>query len=147
LLKLRGLLVAAAVSVAVGAVGMGTAQAGTTTLSLRATEVFHELKDLPPVGITNPGDKLIYTERLTSNGKLVGYSYWTLGFNGTDYPLDAVTTLSGGTLRVHGVMHGLTPPSSLRITGGTGKYAGARGSLTFRPLTTLVTVETYTIRR
>jgi hypothetical protein len=126
---------------------MVPAQAGTTTLSLRATQVFSDLKDLPPVGVTNPRDKLIYTERLTSNGKVVGYSYWTLGFSGTAYPLDAVTKLNGGTLRVHGAMHGLTPPGPLRITGGTGKYAGARGTLTLTSVSNQVTVETYTIRR
>lgn len=146
LLKGRGVLAVCAVSVAVCAIGVGTARATTTTLSVRATEVYHELKDLPPVGTLNPGDKLVYTERLTSNGKVVGYSFWTLSFTGSDYPLDAVTKLNGGTMRVHGVMHGLTPIRSLRITGGTGRYAGARGTLTLKPVTSTVMLETYTIQ-
>jgi hypothetical protein len=134
-------------TIAASAIGVGSAHAGTATLSFRATEVYHELKDLPPVGTTNPADKLIYTERLTSNGKVVGYSSWTMSFTGSAYPLDAVTKLSGGTIRVHGVMHGLTPITSLRITGGTGRFAGARGSLTLKPVTSTVMLETYAIRR
>jgi hypothetical protein len=49
--------------------------------------------------------------------------------------IDVTATLPGGTLRVRGAMHVLADGSErYPVNGGTGRFAGARGTVTVRSL-------------
>ena len=51
--------------------------------------------------------------------------------------VDTTTTLRDGTIRATGLKIAIAQPAlTVAITGGTGRYAGARGTLTFGPMTT-----------
>ena len=51
--------------------------------------------------------------------------------------VDTTTTLRDGTIRATGLKIAIAKPAlTVTITGGTGRYAGARGTLTFGPMTT-----------
>jgi hypothetical protein len=122
--------VAAAVVLAVGCVAYG-AQAATSTqrtIQIAATQHdFHEI-GVGKKGPT-PGSLFVFSERLAQSGKPIGSDHIVCTFTGT-WPVEtdfcrALFTLPGGTIVAEGAS--ARGPFTVAITGGTGRYAGARG--------------------
>ena len=70
-----------------------------------------------------------------ADGAPAGRAHWTcvyLGSTRAGSDCSAVVTLSGGTLQAAGVLSHTSRRSEWAITGGTGRYAGARGTATLR---------------
>ena len=70
-----------------------------------------------------------------ADGARVGRAHWTcvyLGSTRAGSDCSAVVSLPGGTLQAAGVLSHTSPRSEWAITGGTGRYAGARGTATLR---------------
>lgn len=66
-----------------------------------------------------------------STGGRVGRAHWTCFYLGTERAgsdCSASVSLSGGTLQLAGVLSQTNPRSTWAVTGGTGRYAGARGT-------------------
>jgi hypothetical protein len=122
--------VAAAVVLAVGCVAYG-AQAATSTqrtIQIAATQHdFHEI-GVGKKGPT-PGSLFVFSERLAQSGKPIGSDHIVCTFTGS-WPVEtdfcrALFTLPGGTIVAEGAS--ARGPFTVAITGGTGRYAGARG--------------------
>ncbi len=118
--------------VALAADGSASANTQTTTMHLVAHHGQEAFEDL---GTSGPGlgDTVILTQRLTLDGTTVGH------LHNVGVEVDASRHLfqATGTLRLgHGTVEfaGLvsqTPEFVLAITGGTGRYQGATGQITF----------------
>jgi hypothetical protein len=76
----------------------------------------------------SPGDIAIVTRNLSQGGKRVGKLRLACLFTtASSNHCTGSAALAGGTLEVAGVSNP-QPTTQIAITGGTGKYAGARGS-------------------
>ena len=116
----------------------GPAQAGapTGTLELLEREGRARFVDHPPVGgrrrPPSLGDELVITgvDRDPATGARAGRSSMTctlLGASGLD--CRGTLVLRDGQIAVQGVA-GDAPPATVAVVGGTGRYAGARGTMT-----------------
>jgi hypothetical protein len=126
---------AAAIAGVTGATA-GTGAAGhTTTLHLLATTTGENLVDNPPAQSApgpglSPGDMFVQTQKLTVGGRKIGRS--DIVCVATDRPLvkcSVTEQLPQGSVEVGGTI----PQSNsftLAITGGTGAYRNARGTMT-----------------
>jgi hypothetical protein len=122
----------------VGALVLSAAPAGAksgepTTIKARSHLDQVHLVDNAPVG-DSPGDVLLFTEQLLdSRGKRIGSDAASCVrlFDKTSL-CTAVYTLPRGTIMVQLLQPGLTGTLTYNqaITGGTGRYAGARGTVT-----------------
>jgi hypothetical protein len=123
---------------AVGALSLSAAPAGAksgepTTIKLRSQLDQVHLVDNAPAG-DSPGDVLLFTEHLfDSHGKRIGSDAASCLrlFDKTSL-CTAVYTLPRGTIMVQLLQPGLmgTLTYDQAITGGTGRYAGASGTVT-----------------
>jgi hypothetical protein len=92
-------------------------------------------RDAPPKGASR-GDRIILRDRLVNvrkqfgkpAGATVGRDEGIVRFTSpTRGTFDGVTTLPGGTIRLHGIIHdGI---ETFTVAGGSGKYANARGTI------------------
>jgi hypothetical protein len=122
----------------------GSARANATlVVRLVSITTSTRVDDRPPRGPT-AGDRIFSRSRLRNavpqfgraRNAVVGSDRGTLTFTSASaVRLDVTATLPGGTLRVRG------PQRMLRdggrrypVVGGTGRFAGARGTVTVRPL-------------
>jgi hypothetical protein len=122
---------------------------GPTTLTFKELEkgsTFHFL-DNPSeatlkhgVASFSPGDMLLFTNPLAMEGKVVGKirivctatsAGSTKNLDGAGFSCTGIARIPGGTLVLVGEAD--EGPSEGAITGGTGTYAGARGSFVSRP--------------
>lgn len=76
------------------------------------------------------GDSFIFSEQLTQNGKKTGYDH-IVCTHAADWPSSAesctgTVALANGTLQLAGLSK--QGPFSVAVVGGTGAYAGARGT-------------------
>jgi hypothetical protein len=122
-----------------------------TTLVLRFTvaNASETEKDVLPKGVS-AGDTLIVSYKLKNIGAQLGRTAGALVGSGRDtitftsasaVHIDEIVALPGGTLSFSGDGTPDNPATSLAVTGGTGSFAGARGTYT-----STKTVVTYTLR-
>ena len=125
------------VLIAVGALALSAAPAGAKghgrALKLQATSKIDQvhLVDNAPAG-DSPGDVLVFTEKLfNSRGKQIGSDAASCVrlFDVTSL-CTGVYKLRGGQLMVQLLQPGPTGTYDQAITGGTGRFAGARGTVT-----------------
>ena len=101
------------------------------------------LVDHAPKGYPNNGDVVRETSTLRNavaqfdrpKGAIVGSDVWITTivippFGKAD--VKAATTVPGGTIRAVGTVTATQMTGTFRVVGGTGKYAGARGTLSLR---------------
>ena len=140
---MRTVTKAVAVAGIAGAVALatsGVASAATgTTITVQAVGTGSKvLKDTAPKGESNPGDKMVFTEKLLQSNKKVGTDRVVQTIQqGNKLLIDGVwtfTTGKQGTLHVHGTLTPGNPNGiNLPVVGGTGAFAGKKGTLTVTP--------------
>ncbi len=108
-----------------------------TTLRFVATDERGNMtvEDLGPPSSGGPGqgDLVAFTQALHRGGHLVGTAHVTaIGVDARRHLSEATGTLRipHGTLQVAGLV-AQTPRFDLAVTGGTGRYVGARGTMRF----------------
>jgi hypothetical protein len=139
-MRLRVLLL---VTVLAGAVGTAaTAAQGPATIRLVSVGTGERLRDTPPAGPSR-GDASIQTSRLLNavaqfgkpKGAVVGRDSATLTLTGpASATIAGGATLPGGTLLLRGVMRVAPGRLVFPVVRGTGRYAGARGTVTVTAL-------------
>jgi hypothetical protein len=144
--RLRAVLTICTLAAAVAAT-QATGAAGPSTLSfldvsVRSTPAFDAGRGEP-----RPGDRVfladvLYAWRGSHRGARAGSIASTLTFmspfgkRGATVDLAGQLFLRGGALRVEGVVHVVPGPNHfvLPIAGGTGSYAGARGTVDLKDI-------------
>lgn len=135
---------AAAVGVTVGALSLGPSASAhsdqqprrhTTTMRFAAHDGQFAMDDLGDPSPHGPGmgDVVVLTQRLTQHGKTVGkVRDAAVGVDGRKHLFQAngTLTLEHGTITGSGLVT-QTSHFVLAVTGGTGKYLGARGKIAF----------------
>lgn len=81
------------------------------------------------------GSRLIEADRLVKSGSTIGYSANTCAFDFAAHKATCTVTLARlhGQLRVKATINADTGAVNGRVTGGTGVYHGATGTLTGSP--------------
>jgi hypothetical protein len=132
----RILILAAAVVIAAAATAFAADGSQKTTrartLSLVAVEAQCGGADFPP-NDGSPGDFTMCRARIVHGGTAA----WHCSYSGTEGFGDvctAVAQLRRGDVVLAGRLGHTTPKSTWAVTGGTGAYAGARGTATVRQL-------------
>ncbi len=134
MLPLLAALVAMLAVAAVAAGGNKPAK-GHGTLELVATEVSFNFVDVDPKqtdpnGAPTPGDSFLIHEDITKHGKAFGKSYIQCTFITADAAQCLATLdLANGQITVHGTFVGETSDFTFAVTGGTGDYTGAGGTI------------------
>jgi hypothetical protein len=148
---LIGMTGAAALCLAFGpviAASAGTAVTGSQTIGLVARQVSAALVPVP--GQTGhqlvPGDQLVFTESLTRNG--AGYGHDAIHcviVTAADAICVGAFELPGGQLTIAGDAGNVNSHGSktVAVTGGTGRYQGARGQLTVKDRSDTVSADTF----
>jgi hypothetical protein len=131
----------ALVAVAVGAPALGGAVASgaaptTIVITVKSVTTAAIPSDRAPKGASK-GDRLLLRDRLVNvarqfgkpRGAVVGHDEGVIVLTSpTSGTFEGVTTLPGGTIRLHGVIrNGIM---TFSVAGGTGKYAHAHGTIT-----------------
>jgi hypothetical protein len=126
----------AAVAVAVLALAAAqAAQAEKLTISVTSVVVSSKQRDVVPKG-TSRGDTIAMRDRLLNakaqfgkkRGAVVGSDHGTMTFTGPHTArFSGVAVLPGGTLRLSGNVVPVTNGLVIPITGGTGRFARAKG--------------------
>jgi len=121
------------------------AQAQTVTIRLTSITTLTQVKDTPPLRKLNVGDGEEFKDLLINEvpqfgrakGKPVAYDQGLIVYRGEHKPqrIYGIINFTGiGTLTYQGAMmpakHGNT---IVKVTGGTGKFKGAHGTLTIGP--------------
>jgi hypothetical protein len=133
------LLLAAVLAAAVAA---PLAQAEKLTISVTSVSVSSKMTDRPPKG-SSKGDTIRSSDRLVNatpqfgkaKGAVVGSDHGTMTFTSAhSATFSGVAILPGGTLVLSGKVIALTGQSlAIPVTGGTGRYAQAKGFLVVGP--------------
>ncbi len=149
---------AAALATAAAVLAPGTSAQSqgpeTLTVQFRHREAKVSIVDLPPrmtrrQRSESPGDLAVGTARLRSpSGAPVGHAHQSFMVTGgrgeaTTEQITATFVLRDGQITLQGLADNRTPDAPLiaAITGGTGRYDGARGSAHVRESRTAVTFE------
>ncbi len=129
-------LAAIVTMLAVAAVAGGHGSPGHRSLELVATEVTFNFVDADPkqtdpeAGEVSPGDSFLIHEDITKHGKSFGHSYIQCTFITTAAAQCLATLdLPNGQITVHGTFVGETSDFTFAVTGGTGDYTGAGGTI------------------
>jgi hypothetical protein len=109
-----------------------------TTIRVVSSLVSAKQVDRAPKGQANPGDAIVTVNRLRNDvsqfgrrkGSVVGTDRATLRLqrDGT-LRIFGTATLPGGTIRFDGRISGRSTTVVIRVVGGTGRYANARGTV------------------
>jgi hypothetical protein len=147
---MRTLLIVATAFVALTATALAAGGKHPNTISLVAIEQQCGGADLPPAD-GSPGDVLMCRARLqTLKGhKSAGRAAWHCGYTGAESFGDvctAVASLRHGDLTLAGFLSHKSATSTWAITGGTGAYANARGSVEVKQLSDTKTAVTIHLR-
>jgi len=135
LLPLLGVLVAMLV---VAAVAGGHSSKGHRSLELVGTESSFTFVDVDPKQADpenqppSPGDGFVLSEALTKDGKSFGSTYVQCTFitaAADAYQCVGTLDLPNGQITAQGVVRD-TPDFTIAVTGGTGAYTAASGTLT-----------------
>lgn len=149
----KSIAVAAATAAAVAALTAGGAgagaQAGARTIDLISVEQHCGGADNGRRG-PSLGDLDACRGHLRDAGSnaVAGRAHWTcvyLGSTRKGSDCSAVVRLRGGTLQAAGVLSHTSASSTWAVTGGTGGYAGARGTVQLRQLSAKRTAATVTL--
>ena len=132
-------LILLAVGAATGSTAASAAAPTTIVITVKSVTTASIPTDKPPKGASK-GDRVLLRDRLVNvakqfgkpAGAVVGRDEGVLVLtSATSGTFEGVTTLPGGTIRLHGVIrNGI---ESFSIAGGTGKYAHARGTIVVGP--------------
>jgi hypothetical protein len=129
-------LAAGALAAAVGGGGgLASAQDGNEVLTFTSVEQRCATADNGRRGESLADLDACHGLLRNANGARVGRAHWTcvyLGSTRAGSDCSAVVSLRGGTLQAAGVLSHTSPRSEWAITGGTGRYAGARGTAELR---------------
>jgi hypothetical protein len=142
MLRAAVLLASVSVVIALPAAASDGATAKSLTIRVYVTEVTQSIKDVPPKtlrlgGEYTKGDTVRGTETLRNavrqfdkpKGANVGTDrYVIIGVALQKVRVDFVTSFPGGTVHAHGEGKRPSKPE-VPIVGGTGRYAGATGSI------------------
>ena len=132
------------VAVLAASVAAGSAIAAPpTTIRLVSVATSERMRDAPPAG-PSKGDASIQTSRLLNavaqfgkpKGAVVGRDSATITITSpTSATITGVATLPGGTLILRGALRiGTNGEAMFPVVRGTGRFAGARGTVTVTPL-------------
>jgi Dirigent-like protein len=131
---MRAVAPAAAVLLAVAAAA-APARAGTFTFTVTSVVLSAKSTDVPPKG-TSRGDTVVMRDRLLNakrqfgraKSARVGSDHGTMTFTGAHTAtFSGVASLPGGTLRISGSVVPVSAGLVIPVTGGTGRFAGAKG--------------------
>jgi hypothetical protein len=125
-----------AAAIAVAAVVAFSAHGGTNSKTMKIVAIQHDFGQVD-AGKRGPtrGDSTVFSEELRIGGKAVGADHIACTFMGvwpqeTDF-CRGLFVLPGGSLIAEGAAaHG---PFTVAIVGGSGRYAGARGTMRATP--------------
>jgi hypothetical protein len=130
------------------AASAGTSATASQTIRLVARQVAATLVPVP--GQTGhqlvPGDQLVFTDSLTRNGASDGHNaIHCVIVVAADAVCVGAFTLPGGQLTIAGDVGSINSHGSktVAVTGGTGRYQGARGQLTVKDRSATVSVDTF----
>jgi hypothetical protein len=132
-------LILLAVGAATGTTAASAAAPTTIVITVKSVTTASIPTDKAPKGASK-GDRVLLRDRLINvakqfgkpAGAVVGRDEGVLVLtSATSGTFDGVTTLPGGTIRLHGVIRNGT--ESFSIAGGTGKYLDARGTIVVGP--------------
>jgi hypothetical protein len=127
-----GIVLAVVAALALAPAG-AAAKGGHRTITIKArAQVDHaQYVDSAPAG-QSPGDLLVFTERLfDSHGKSLGSDAASCSrLFDQSFLCTGMYKLPGGQLMVQLLQPGPTGTYDQAITGGTGRFAGARGTVT-----------------
>jgi hypothetical protein len=133
-----------AVLLALGLAALLAAGARAETVTIQVTSVLVSMKpiDTKPKG-TSKGDRIVYRDTLVNavpqfgkkKGAKVGSDQGTMTFTSAHSArFDGTARLPGGTVRIRGQVRAISNTVlQIRVVGGTGRYASARGTLTVGP--------------
>jgi hypothetical protein len=119
--------------------GVATAATGTTVTVKFVTTGGGFIKDAPPKKHVGPGDIYGVTEKLLQNNKQIGTDKMVGTYlDGRRVRVDGIFTFTSGrqgTLHMRGtfVWPEGNKPITVPIVGGTGGFAGEKGTITFAP--------------
>ena len=124
-----------------------TALAQRVTLEVTSVTVQASAHDTPPKGKPNAGDRIAFRDMLLNRqplfgrkkGKAVAHDVGTVTYtSAVDSTIDVIVTFEGiGTLHYHGPFVTRTDGTTvIPVTGGTGVFAGATGTVTIGKGTT-----------
>jgi hypothetical protein len=136
---MKWILITAAAIVAAATAAFAAHGGTTSTTSLKLVAIQHDFGQVDS-GKPGPtrGDTFIFSEQLREDGQAVGADHIVCTFTGvwpkyTDF-CRALFVLPGGTIVAEGASaHG---PFTVAVTGGSGRYAGARGTIRATPTKT-----------
>ena len=133
------------------AVAATTAQAQSTPGPLRLTAIEQGCKGVD-VGRHGDslGDETYCRAALRQGGAAAGRVHWDCVYLGTEPRGEDCTAhadLAGGTLQMAGVLSHTSTRSTWAVTGGTGAYAGARGTAALRRLSATRTAVTVALQQ
>jgi hypothetical protein len=149
------LLLALALSPTAPARAGNTAQEARVTIRLISTPGRTQQRDRAPKGELSTGDMLLGTSHLRNavaqfgkpKGALVGRDRYVMTILSPPVARISVEVkLPGGTLRVRGQASLTANVITLQVVGGTGRFAGARGSSKARTLSAKRTLNVYRLR-
>ena len=130
------MLAALVAMLAVAAVAGGHGSPGHRSLELVATEASFNFVDVDPKQADpendppSPGDSFLISETLTKHGKSFGSLYVQCTFVTAEANQCVATfDLANGQITVQGVFLGDDTDFTLAVTGGTGDYTGAGGTV------------------
>jgi hypothetical protein len=126
----------------------GTSATATQTIRLVARQVSATLVPVPGQKGHQlvPGDQLVITDSLTRNGANYGHNaIHCVIVVAADAVCVGAFTLPGGQLTIAGDVGSINSHGSktVAVTGGTGRYQGARGQLTVKDRSATVSVDTF----
>lgn len=144
---MRRILIAGAAVLAGSAMGGGfaSAQGGGQRIAVEAIE-----QGCGGVDVGKKGDSLGDQTfcRATLRGDSAGRAHWDCVYLGTEPRGEDCTAhaeLAGGTLQMAGRLSHTSASSTWAVVGGTGAYAGARGTAAVRQLSATRTSVTFTL--
>jgi hypothetical protein len=125
----HAILIASLVLVAAAAIAVAAQGRSTSTLVYTTKQHAFAQVDAGKKGFSI-GDAFIFSEQLLQNGKQVGYDH-VVCTHAADWPSSAesctgTAVLANGTLELGGLSR--RGPFTIAVLGGTGSYAGARGT-------------------
>jgi hypothetical protein len=127
-----------ALGLAVAALAPATALAapGGTGFTLQATQTARKITST----------KQTFAETLRMGGKVVGHDQISCVPKSVGVGVCKATfTLTNGTITVAGLVHETTVTSKVPVTGGTGRYKGAGGTLSLTFLSDTKAVESFSL--
>jgi dirigent-like protein len=134
------------------AVAVPVAHAGRVTIQVTSVTVTVKRTDVPPKGASK-GDTVASRDRLLNakaqfgkrKGAVVGSDRGTLTVTGAhSATFSGTAVLPGGTLRLDGPVAAVGTSIAIPVTGGTGRFAGAKGFVLVGPGKTR-SLNTYTL--